>query len=106
MHAHACQHEFCRSQFPEDLPAYIVEAKEPADIQKALSFGKSYNISVTVKTTGHSYHGASTAKDSLLIWMQNYPKNGTILDNYTSCDGNTTYHAVVSVNGGETWNDH
>jgi hypothetical protein len=105
MHAHACQREFCRSQFPKDLPAYIVEAKEPADIQKALSFGKSYNISVTVKTTGHSYHGASTAKDSLLIWMQNYPKNGTILDNYTSCDGDTTYHAVISVNGGETWND-
>ncbi|CAJ1939514.1 unnamed protein product [Cylindrotheca closterium] len=105
MHAHACKREFCRPEFGMDLPAYIVEAKQASDIQAALSFSKTHDIQVTVKTTGHSYHGASTAKDSLLIWMQNFEKNGTIYDNYTSCDGGTTYHAVVAVNGGETWND-
>mmetsp|Transcript_2860 Transcript_2860/g.6726 ORF Transcript_2860/g.6726 Transcript_2860/m.6726 type:complete len:621 (-) Transcript_2860:68-1930(-) len=105
MHAHACQREFCRKEFDFDLPAYIVEAKQASDIQAALNFSKTHDVQVTVKTTGHSYHGASTAKDSLLIWMQNFEKNGTIYDNYTSCDGAKTYHAVVAVNGGETWND-
>lgn len=105
MHAHACKREFCRSEFDYDLPAFIVEAKQVSDIQAALSFSKTHDIQVTVKTTGHSYHGASTAKDSLLIWMQNYEKNGTIYDNFTSCDGAKTYHAVIAINGGETWND-
>lgn len=105
MHAHACKREFCRPEFEFALPAYIVEAKEASDIQSALEFSKKHDIQVTVKTTGHSYHGASTAKDSLLIWMQNFEKNGTIYDDYTSCDGTKIYHAVIAVNGGETWND-
>jgi hypothetical protein len=104
MHAHACKHEFCRDQYQRDLPAYIVEAKTTEDIRKAINFAKTHKIKVTVKTTGHSYHGASTSRDSLLIWMQNYPKNGTITENYKSCD-DVTHHAVISINGGETWND-
>jgi len=104
MHAHACQHEFCREQYSQDLPAYILEAKEETDIQKALKFCREHNIQVTVKTTGHSYHGASTAKNSLLIWMANFKKDGSITDNYESCDG-TFHHAIMSINGGETWND-
>ena len=104
MHAHACQHEFCRNDYPQDLPAYILEAKDESDIQKALAFCREHDIQVTVKTSGHSYHGASTAKNSLLIWMGQFPKNGTITENYESCDG-TIHHGVISINGGETWND-
>lgn len=105
MQAFACSHEFCRpNRYSEDLPYFILEAKTPSDIQEGLKFAKEHNIQVTVKTTGHSYHGASTAKNSLLIWMQNYPKDGTITDNYETCDG-TVHHAAISINGGETWDD-
>jgi FAD/FMN-containing dehydrogenase len=104
MHAHACEHAFCRDPYPQDLPSYIVEAKAPEDVQVALAFARAHSIQVVVKTTGHSYHGASTAKNSLLIWMQNYPKDGTITVNYEDSCG-TTHDAVIGVNGGETWND-
>lgn len=104
MHSHACQYEFCRDTYAKDLPGYTLEAKTPSDIQAALEFSRTHNIQVTIKTSGHSYHGASTARNSLLIWMQNYPKNDTITDNYESCDG-AIHHAIISINGGETWND-
>jgi hypothetical protein len=103
MHTHACEHLFCCLKFPQDLPAYLLEAKAEGDVQAALAFARAYEIPLTVKTTGHSYHDSSTAKDSLLIWMQNYAKDDTITDNYEACG--ETYHAVIGVNGGETWND-
>jgi hypothetical protein len=106
MHAFACEYEFCRDGegFESNLPRYVAEVKTADDIQVALAFAQQHDIQVSVKTTGHSYHGASTARDSLLIWMQNYPKDGTITTDFQDSCG-TTYDAVVGINGGETWND-
>lgn len=67
-------------------------------------FASEFDIEVTVKTTGHSYPGSSTAADSMLIWMANYPKDGTITTSYADSCGTTT-DAVVGIGGGETWND-
>jgi hypothetical protein len=105
-HAFACEYEFCRDGegFQQNIPQFVAEVKTAQDIQAALAFAQTYDIQVSVKTTGHSYHGASTARNSLLIWMQNYPKDGAITTDFVDSCG-TSYDAVVGINGGETWND-
>ena len=106
MHAFACFAEFCRPElgYSYNTPQYVVEAKTPEDISKAILFAKSYEIQVSVKTTGHSYQGASTSRNSLLIWMQNYPKDNNITVNFTDSCG-TEYDQVIGINGGTVWND-
>lgn len=104
MHAHACSHQFCiRKSFKPALPSYIVEAKTNEDVVIALKFAAESNLTVSVKTTGHSYQGSSTQAGSLMIWMQNFDKDLTIIPSYTNSCGDT--HDVISVGGGAVWND-
>jgi hypothetical protein len=105
MHAHACAYEFCRPMegYDYDIPIYSLVAQSEEDISAALKFAAQYDIEVSIKTTGHSYQGSSTARDSLLIWMQNYPKDGEITQDFADSCGDT--YDVVGINGGETWND-
>lgn len=105
MQAHYCQRQFCALNGTADaqehnLPAASVDVRSPGDISAAIRFASNYNISVTVKATGHSYPGSSTGRDSLLIWMSHYPKDDTIQDNYVDSCG-TTYDSVIGVSGGE-----
>mmetsp|Transcript_27700 Transcript_27700/g.41042 ORF Transcript_27700/g.41042 Transcript_27700/m.41042 type:complete len:435 (+) Transcript_27700:234-1538(+) len=65
-----------------NLPAYVLEAKAEEDIVKGMQFANKYKIQVTVKSSGHSLMGASTAKDSLLIWLAKYPVDNTIQTMY------------------------
>jgi hypothetical protein len=51
------------------VPAYAVDAHTAEQVQKAVSFGKQYNLRLVIKTTGHL--GKSTARGSLLIWTHN-----------------------------------
>lgn len=74
MHTPACSHMFCMWGEDHDLPSYIVDARSEADISAALKFAARKNLPVSVKSTGHSYEGSSTANGALMIWMQHYPK--------------------------------
>lgn len=110
MHAYACAYEFCRPDTfadPDmhfDLPEYVVEAKVTEDIQAAIEFAAAHDIEVSIKMTGHSYQGASTARNSLLIWMQNFEKDGVAVQNFTDSCGTVT-DTVIGIAGGMTWDD-
>mmetsp|Transcript_28127 Transcript_28127/g.34743 ORF Transcript_28127/g.34743 Transcript_28127/m.34743 type:complete len:179 (-) Transcript_28127:289-825(-) len=83
MHAPDCSHEFCHpDEFDYDLPSYTVDVRTEDDIARSLSFAIDNDIPVSVKTTGHSYTGSSTQRDSLMIWMHNYPKDGHITTDF------------------------
>jgi len=86
----------------DDLPAYSLMAKTELDIVKGMEFANKHNIQVMVKSSGHSYSGASTAKDSLLIWLAHYPHDSTIIQNYTTQCGDVE-PAVITVNAGQNF---
>jgi len=106
----SCANEFCledKGTAYDDLPAYAIMAKTEEDIVAGLEFANSHNIQVTVKTSGHSISGASTAKDSLLIWLAQYPEDNTITEEYVdSCEDTnaTTNYTVIGVNAGQNFN--
>lgn len=104
MQIHQCKTEFCRPNFPTNLPVYVLDPRTPDDIRASLQFANQHDIRVSVKTTGHTFQGSSTARDSLLIWMANYPKDDVVTEGFVDSCG-TTNEAVVGVGGGETFND-
>ncbi|QIG50525.1 FAD-binding oxidoreductase [Nordella sp. HKS 07] len=50
--------------------AYAVAAETTADIVAAVNFARAKKLRLIVKGGGHSYHGASNAAGSLLIWTR------------------------------------
>jgi len=53
---------------PSALPAYAVTANSTTDVIAALVFASRFHIRLSIKSSGHSYTGTSTAKDSLLLY--------------------------------------
>lgn len=106
MAAIGCEFQFCNTDGNRisNLPAYTVEAKTSADVSAALVFADQHNIPVSVKLSGHNFHGASMLKDSLNVWMINFEKDGTIHQDYTDSCGNQ-FPTTLGVNGGELWDD-
>ncbi len=94
MHAHDCAYQYCHPDSKRDnfdLPSLTIDVRIENDVAEVLKFVSENNLlvnssleSVSVKTTGHSYQGSSTAKDSLLIWMHHFEKDGNITANYQS----------------------
>jgi hypothetical protein len=111
MHSYSCAYEFCRpdvfadKEMHYDLPEYVVEAKVTADVQAAMVFAAAHDIEVSIKMTGHSYQGSSTARNSLLIWMQHFEADGAITQDYVNSCGTVTDTAVIGVSGGMVWDD-
>ena len=109
MHSHACRYKFCEDNEKNDPPLFVVEAKNEIDIINEFQYTKENDMYVSVKTTGHLYMGSSTARGSLLVWMQNYEKDLTIKQNYiNSCPVNNkkyAEHDVIAIGCGAVWND-
>ncbi|KAE8378012.1 hypothetical protein BDV26DRAFT_292614 [Aspergillus bertholletiae] len=53
------------------IPPYAVIARSAAHIQSAVRFAAQYNIKVTIRNTGHSFMGRSSAPNSLQINVHN-----------------------------------
>ena len=108
MQYHDCAREFCKKDNPWNLPGYSVEVLDETDVQKTITFANKHNMAITVKTSGHSYSGSSTAKDSLLIWMHKFKAyfNGVddVIKNFADSCG-TTYPDTIRVGGGQVWGD-
>lgn len=104
MHAHNCRSAFCDGQSAQDTAAYSAEMKSVSDIQTAVDFANQHDIPVTIKTSGHSYSGSSSGKDTLMLWMANFPKAAAVQPSFTDSCGTVT-EDVLYVNGGETWGD-
>lgn len=54
------------------LPSRVLHPRHASDIVKAVQFCKNHSVGITVKVAGHSYFGASTAKNTLLIKMSSH----------------------------------
>ena len=107
MQYHDCSRQFCIKDNPWNIPAYSVEVLNVEDVQKAVVFANKHNMSVTVKTSGHNYAGASMGKDSLLIWMHNfeaYLKTSSDVKPSLTDSCGTKYKHNVKVGGGQDWN--
>src|SRR5262249_42414176 len=50
--------------------AYVVAARNAADVAAAVNFARINNLRLVVKGGGHSYQGTSNAPDSLLVWTR------------------------------------
>jgi FAD/FMN-containing dehydrogenase len=50
--------------------AYVVRARDPADVSAAVRFAAAHRLRLVVKGGGHSYMGGSCAPDSLLVWTR------------------------------------
>lgn len=107
------------------LPLGVVHAQNPGDVSEAIKFAIEHKLEISVKSTGHSYTGASTKEESLLLNISKmrayssgvadgdaiveckfHPKTlqGAMKD---ACELATARNiqAVYRVGGGETWND-
>lgn len=92
MHSHDCAFKVCHPDSKKNnfnLPAHTIDVRTESDVSAVLKYVHDNNLvtkqnitSVSVKTTGHSYQGQSTSKDSLLIWMHYFEKDGTIKVDY------------------------
>jgi hypothetical protein len=100
-----CRFEFCAPDSGNrNLPAYTVDVRTRGDIEAALEFANTFNMAVSIKTTGHSFQGSSTGKDSLNIWMRHYKKDGSIQKDYQDSCGKV-WETTLGVGGGEVWDD-
>ena len=50
--------------------AYVVRARDAADVSAAVRFAARHRLRLVVKGGGHSYLGGSNAPDSLLVWTR------------------------------------
>lgn len=50
--------------------AFAVAAETAADVAAAVNFARDHRLRLVVKGGGHSYHGASNAAGSLLVWTR------------------------------------
>ncbi|KAI8823193.1 uncharacterized protein EV422DRAFT_613365 [Fimicolochytrium jonesii] len=57
-----------------NLPTYAVNVTSAAQVSKTMKFAKKHNLRVVIRSTGHDFHGRSTAAGSLSLWMHNLKK--------------------------------
>lgn len=100
----SCNNRFCQPFESTATPIYTLQAESIGDVQTALAFANEHNISVSVKSTGHSYVGASTGADSLLIWMRHFPIDNVITAEYQDSCG-TSHGTTLRVSGGQNFDD-
>eukprot|EP00984_Skeletonema_dohrnii_P031228 scaffold23460_cov71-Skeletonema_dohrnii-CCMP3373.AAC.1 len=55
-----------------DLPSKVLFPVVASDVVAAVNFAKEHGIEISVKNSGHSYQGASSKKDTLLLNMNRF----------------------------------
>ena len=61
------------SCFDGATPAGVVQAKSVADVQRAVAFAAAHDLKVAPRGGGHSYSGASTATDTVVVDLRALP---------------------------------
>jgi FAD/FMN-containing dehydrogenase len=82
--------------------AYVVAAESTADIAATVRFAAAHNLRLVVKGCGHSYLGASSAPDSLLVWTRKMDAV-TVHDSFTPAGSGAVPVPAVSVGAGCMW---
>lgn len=80
---------------------YAVAAETTADVVAAVNFARAHRLRLVVKGGGHSYHGASSAADSLLIWTRRL--NAITVQDAFVAQGCSTPQPAVSIGAGALW---
>lgn len=80
---------------------YAVAAESAADVVAAVNFARTHRLRLVVKGGGHSYHGASSAADSLLIWTRRL--NAITVHDAFLAQGCSTAQPAVSIGAGALW---
>ena len=57
-----------------NLPSYVTFPRSVSDMVKVVKYADANNIPISVKTSGHSYTGSSTQKNSILINLNKFPE--------------------------------
>eukprot|EP00984_Skeletonema_dohrnii_P038653 scaffold42154_cov322-Skeletonema_dohrnii-CCMP3373.AAC.1 len=55
-----------------DLPSKVLFPVVASDVVAAVNFAMEHGLEISVKNSGHSYQGASSKKDTLLLNMNRY----------------------------------
>lgn len=86
--------------------AYVIRARNTADVVAGVEFARRNNLRLVVKGAGHSYQGTSNAADSLLIWTRAMSKV-TVHDQFvpSGCEGRFSPVAAVTAEAGAVWID-
>ena len=111
--------EVAASLPPLNLPAEVMFPKSVAGLARLVKGAAARGVGVSIKTSGHSYVGSHTAKDSVQANLRDFPKYSrhsiavcdTIAADASAAPAacklalarNKT--AVVRVGGGELWDD-
>jgi FAD/FMN-containing dehydrogenase len=82
--------------------AYSVAAETANDIAAAVSFAREHNIRLVIKGRGHSYLGASSAPDSLLVWTRKMDAV-TVHEAFVPAGSKNAPVPAVSVGAGCMW---
>ena len=84
--------------------AFVVAAESVADVAAAVRFARAHNLRLVVRGGGHSYVGASTAPDSLMIWTRRM-KDIQIHDTFVPAGSDAEPVKAVSLGSGCVWMD-
>lgn len=99
------------------LPSHISFPESVSDVVKGLKYARDNGLKVSIKSTGHSYTGSSTIKDSLqlnLRALKTYTDDGVVECKYVVNTEDPDFdacrladardkRALIRVGGGETW---
>eukprot|EP00985_Skeletonema_marinoi_P022367 scaffold14274_cov215-Skeletonema_marinoi.AAC.19 len=67
-----------------NLPSKVLFPAVASDVVAAVNFAKEHGLEISVKNSGHSYQGASSKKDTLLLNMNRYTRYART--GITDCD--------------------
>ena len=75
-----------------NLPSKVLFPADATDVVAAVNFARTNGLELSVKNSGHSYLGASTKRDTLLVNMMQFPRYATtsITDCTTTSTGSST----------------
>ncbi|KAI5865325.1 putative FAD-dependent isoamyl alcohol oxidase [Durotheca rogersii] len=62
---------------------YSINVTGVDDVRAGLEFARKNNVRLTIKNTGHDYHGRSSGQGSLALWTYNL-KSAEVIDRYES----------------------
>ena len=82
--------------------AYVVRARDAADVSAAVRFAGAHRLRLVVKGGGHSYLGGSNAPDSLLVWTRDL-EAVTLHDAFVPLGSTASPTPAVSVGAGCIW---
>ena len=75
-----------------NLPSKVLFPSDATDVIAAVNFARTNGLELSVKNSGHSYLGASTKRDTLLLNMMQFPRYTTT--SITACSAAATSPGV------------